>query len=957
MNHANLRRIGWPGARLTVIRNLAIRRSRPWPLPMPRHPLGWSNIAAVVLFAVIGVLAVVAARLPSGFALETIHIDLQAEQSGTVNFFWNDGTVPPRTERIAAGQRARLAFLAPNDRIYRIRFDPTQVPGNEITVFGISVRLANGREITIPLDKVASSWSYVGIIGQRMENGALHMRATSETAFFFSDFEEPSDWRDRLARTLRLRLPSNAVLTQVAVLGTAAAALVCLDLSVAAFFAAGAALLVLLFCGAHLLFSALLPPDRFDVATAVGQAAFLRTSLRPIQLASIVTAACAVLLGFAVGRTRRGALQLPQATAVPRASALLAALLIVPIAIFMVPDLEALRRAELLRGFPSDWDGANFITWMGFVVRGDRPFVDFWWPYSGLWMGYFPLPYGALWSYAYDFTLFGVTGFAVIRIFGERRLLGITIATLIVFSAIARIIGFHERYLLAPALVLSYAAIDRDARSLLAGRACFAITCLAAFWGEPLQCAYAAPAIAFMLVHDEWARRPFVLKAAVARATLDFALPALLLAGLAAVLHQRGVLSAVMTDYAELAAGGIYGATPTTLTTILEDAPGLVSLTAFGPPILIFIGLVLLRRDVAIPRRIALVIVGCGITGLMYAQKLFFRAPAIDQLISPTLIGAVFLFSCLILQRRRVWALAALGGAVAGLIVVNNHAVWTAQRIRANVFARWSYVASALANPAPFIAASRSAYARERFSSHPDELALIDALKIDDRFNLFILGDAPYFYLFSRRPPAYYTNLYNTSPIGAQQRVADWLVKEPPDGIILDPKATIFDGFQNIVRLPVLIGAVIRSYAPESRHGPYYALRRRKPDQPIALDFWAGVYGNRIDFGGLLQQIDARLGPACTPAERDTCLRYVNVRIGGDVSARTPVVLDVQAGSAEFKISFMPERGRADYLLPIDRIWFWTAAEANGLTPAIKPPSGVTVGAPAGRRSKGPVLY
>jgi hypothetical protein len=944
---------------LTAILNLAIRRARHLWRHLPGYSIGRSRIAAAVLFIAMGGLAFAATRLPSGLALETISIDLQTEQSGIVNFFWNENTVPPMQQRIAAGQRTRLTYKAPNSRIYRIRFDPTQVPGNEITVFGISTRLANGTEITVPLDKVVSSWTFINILAQRIENATLRMRASSDSPFFFSEFEEPSDWKARLARTLRLNLPSDAVLTQVIVFGTAAAALVCLDLTLAALFAAGAALLVLLFAGAHVLFSALLPPDRFDVATAVGQAAFLRTSLRPIQLASIVTAGFAALLGYAIGRMKRmKAPQPPHPTAVSRANTFLAALWLLLIAIFAVPDLALLRLSELARGFPQDWDGANFITWMGFVVRGDRPFVDFWWPYSGLWMAYYPLPYGPLWTHAYNLALFGVIGFAVIRIFGARRDLGITIATLIVFFALALVIGFHERYLLGPALVLSYAAIDRDARSLLHGRACFAIACLVAFWGESLQCAYAAPAIVFMLVYDECGRRPFRFKAIIARAALDFALPALLLAGLAAILYQRGVLSSVVTDFAEIAAGGIYGATPTTLTTILQDAPGLVSLVTFGPPILIFIGLALLmRREAVIPPRVALVIAGCGILGLMYAQKLFFRAPATDQLISPTLIGAVFLLAWLILKRRRFVALAALGGVVAGLIVVNTHAGWVAQRGTSNVFARWSHVVSALTNPEPFIAASRSAYARDRFSSHPDELAVIDALKIDARFNLYVLGDAPMFYLFSRRPPAYYTNLYNTSPIGAQLRLVEAFAKDPPDAIILDPKATVFDGLQNIVRLPALIGAVIRTYVPEGKLGPYDVLRRRTPDRPIPLGFWAGVYGSRIDFGGLLQQIDARPGPPCTPAERDTCIRYLNVRIGADVPARTPVELAVQAGSAEFKVSFVPQRGRSDYLLPIDRIWFWTAAEENGLTPTIKPLAGVTVDAPVGRRSKGPVLY
>ena len=63
--------------------------------------------------------------------------------------------------------------------------------------------------------------------------------------------------------------------------------------------------------------------------------------------------------------------------------------------LFFVPDLEALTNGALTRNFFRHWDANNHWAWQGFIARGDRPFVDFWYPYAGLWVLNLPLPVGA----------------------------------------------------------------------------------------------------------------------------------------------------------------------------------------------------------------------------------------------------------------------------------------------------------------------------------------------------------------------------------------------------------------------------------------------------------------------------------------------------------------------------------------------------------------------------------
>ena len=76
------------------------------------------------------------------------------------------------------------------------------------------------------------------------------------------------------------------------------------------------------------------------------------------------------------------------------------------------------------------------------------------------------------------------------------------------------------------------------------------------------------------------------------------------------------------------------------------------------------------------------------------------------------------------------------------------------------------------------------------------------------------------------------------------------------------------------------------------------------------------------------------------------------------VVAPAPVKIPVQIGAMTFSIEFFRRPGQTEYLLPIDRIWFWDGAEAMGMAPRLDIPAGMNAETHVlSKWTKQPILY
>src|SRR5205085_450316 len=113
-----------------------------------------------------------------------------------------------------------------------------------------------------------------------------------------------------------------------------------------------------------------------------------------------------------------------------------------------------LTNGALTRNFFRHWDANNHWAWQGFIARGDRPFVDFWYPYAGLWVLNLPLPVGAIAEFLHYVMVYAALGGAIWRIGGRRVVLPLLACLVILFLSTAAIVESPERYLLSVAVAL-----------------------------------------------------------------------------------------------------------------------------------------------------------------------------------------------------------------------------------------------------------------------------------------------------------------------------------------------------------------------------------------------------------------------------------------------------------------------------------------------------------------------
>ena len=79
---------------------------------------------------------------------------------------------------------------------------------------------------------------------------------------------------------------------------------------------------------------------------------------------------------------------------------------------------------------------------------------------------------------------------------------------------------------------------------------------------------------------------------------------------------------------------------------------------------------------------------------------------------------------------------------------------------------------------------------------------------------VFTVTDDPVIYLLTGQPAVWMANLYNASPAYEQTRLVSWIRNEKPPYAILDPNRLTFDGFQEVVRDPLVFAEVVHAYVP-----------------------------------------------------------------------------------------------------------------------------------------------
>jgi hypothetical protein len=897
-----------------------------------------STLVVIVGLVVLGLCLYLARRFPATQSI--ISVDLQASSGKTLQVFVNELTRPPMSQALEPGVRRRYVFNIADDVVF-LRVDPTDAAGAIVEIFDVEVADATGTRVRFGPAELRG-WNRANVASIGGDAAAYRFETATDDAMLWTT---PSlILRRRLPAWLRPVvgvLRSSTFPLEVFAIGWVAWALVGVGrrdrwayLPITGTALASVLWLVPLVAG----LSDRPPP----VDVAVGRAAVMGESLRGRQMAVLAAVFTTALVASVAGlverkRRRRENEGGPSIPSVPpplagrsRMRRLAAASLIVVVAASFLPDLGGFLEAARAQRYVPHWDGENVVYWAYLISRGAIPYRDFWYPYAGFSVFDQPAPFGILFKAAYETTLFGLFVLAFYRASGRR--VGATLAAAAVLLAGYRsgLFSALDRYLLAVDVLISFLGIAVTGPAGWGGYALFWLACSLAVFFEPAQLLYAAPGVAIATVLDVLDQPVGSRRRIAAHLVRCLAVPAVAGAAYLAWLWHRGQLAGFLAFNLTLGDTAAYAALPTDVATFARSPQSAAFLVLVAAPLLIGVGLFDRLRSGAVGGALSCrILIGLGCIATMMLQKFLVR-PNEEQLTYLVPLG-VLSAVLLVRSRRSAADQVVLGfflGAGVAAFVLNGGTTVLAHRLL-DAPHRLASGWATLRDTAALQEVNGTAFAESRFVWFTEERALAQKLQTlsgGRSPEVFALSDVPALYVLLGRV-VYHANLYNASPIYEQRRIVDWLSSAEVPWVVFDPAQLSFDGFAKAVRSPLVFAQVVRDYVPEGREGRFEIARRRRPQEPIALDYWRDKLGPSVNLGHLPRWSSvARLRPCVEPGA--PCQEVAAIALDSRAPAAVSVPFEIQG--RRYRVFFEAVPGVTRYYVSLERIWFWNAARAAG---------------------------
>jgi len=160
----------------------------------------------------------------------------------------------------------------------------------------------------------------------------------------------------------------------------------------------------------------------------------------------------------------------------------------------------------------------------------------------------------------------------------------------------------------------------------------------------------------------------------------------------------------------------------------------------------------------------------------------------------------------------------------------------------------------------------------------------------------------------------------------------------------------------HMVRLPLIYTYAVDHYQFLREVGPFHILSERPADQPVDLDYWRRVLGDRVDLGSI-PSLSRMTEYAACGGDVTRCDAVLEVKY--PASAAPPqgkAVLDVESTGGPLRVVFDLTPRQHDYVINLNRLWFWAPLSKQ-------PPPRITAKDSAAqvvmeyRQERGPVLY
>lgn len=594
--------------------------------------------------------------------------------------------------------------------------------------------------------------------------------------------------------------------------------------------------------------------------------------------------------------------------------------------------------------YQPNWDGNNFIFWMYLIQRQHlEPIKDFFWVYGFQWLGDLRVPWGQLLSYILFLSWWVLlaigTYFALARFYAGRGLMlryGLLTAFWVV-PVVSGLTSFAMRYVAALAVLMLFMSIDGRDPLLSPKRIGFVLSFAWLGLFEVAQAGYAGVPIVMLLGVEAYVcfkrggvrgvRLPLVggLGALVLALAID-----------TVVLASLGIFSKTLSFYGQLLTASSAYAYPGSIDVWVTRPTLLSSYVFWAVPVLVLFGTYGVLTAARDEKPLSAGVLALGLLALMIDQKQVLRPDISDQIWFAVLFGlawwAVAERPAAALPRWVLGACAA--GAMAATVIVTGQVgtAWSAvsdgpQRVSASIVA--------LAHDeAAFRSTARLAFAPAAFDRFVQYEGVVAALRRDADVRrgapVWILGDdSPITMMLDHGWPYYFNDIYDSSPIAFQKEIISRLRRHPPARVVwnFSPDALVYDNVPDVVRTPLLYDWAIRNVVPDEVVGPFAVLRPRRAGERIPLAWWRKRLGSTFDLGHVPAVADLPSG-RCRDGRGD-CGSYVVADAPTGAPTPPSVTIPLRVDGLPFQLTFATTPGVRHYVVPLDRVWFWSAGTAR----------------------------
>jgi hypothetical protein len=929
-----------------------------------RHFRHWGSVGALAI-----VTASVTVPLQNAVERQsvTLTVDMQVSGGNMVEVFLNDTGLGSRQAAIVPNIRKKYVFKDIPHEVHFFRLDPTDQQDAAITIYGIGFAAGGGSLLQWAAEDIRS-WRMANISGVNESAGAVSMHAANSDPMLMTNLRMATGGLPApLERFGEMLLQPYSI--TVLFLGCFVLFLVCGCTSQRGLMHVGMAAII--HGAGYVLVKAVMqlgisPPAAH---AAAGYSSFVGYPKFRDHLASFALAGLALL---AAGITAR--LPWPRAPAAEDAEpasqpgsrgrrwAMHAAVLLF-LAMLFQPDfagnLNHLRQQYFT---PQDWDMGNNITWSYLIHAGRLPFRDFWYPYSGFFLQSKPAPFDQIAGWIHCMVCLALFYLGLWHVCGRRWKPALAALGVVLVAIVSSTFVGWTRYILAIDFGLVYLAVERA--QLSSARAGWVLAPVAGyvFFMETAQLLYAGAGIlAYSAIRFRLRYRKGDLAAQAVHWLRTTALP--IFAGILPVLAwlgAAGLLGGFLDFQRSFGVQAQYAAVPADVAGWM--APRLTLESVF-PVSYYLLGIACYERfrhreKTAYPAAALLLL---SAAALLCMQKQITRPHMATQVAIYPALGAL-LYGIWIWPRRTAGQVVVAGcflGCVAGAAVHGNVPGSITQALVDGPRRLASNLRSMASLP-EFQRVDATRYARYRFRDFTEMNAVVDALVREPGFSagqkIYVLGDDPLFYVLLGQDVPYQVNNYNCSPIEQQHKVLAWLEQYSPKFVIWNPANAEFDRVPHVVRLPLIYAYVVENYAFARKVGSYTILQRKPAGQLVDGAYWAAQLGNSIHLGHIPSLVRLRDYAACGPAETG-CGSFLLMRVPPQyVATNARPAVQMRAGSADFTLSFDTTSYTREYLVPLERLWFWRPILKGGPAADYSYPPGIELRV-LRRRMRDDILY